>query len=67
MSTAATPHYVVTRVYGLRVVRWEDAKAYLGEARYERFQEWMTGQTCLEEGAYAWDFAAFLRGAPVTD
>lgn len=48
-------------------VPWSNVRDVLGIRRYRKFQEWMRGQTCREQGVYPWDLEAFLKGLPVYD
>ena len=46
----------VTTIQGVKIYTWKDLKKELGEERYKDFSKWLTGQTCLLEGAYTWDY-----------
>lgn len=50
-------------------VTWSDLMIALGTDRYHDFLSWMTGQTCIEQGAYLHDVERFLastnRSTPV--
>ena len=63
-----TTTYESINSLGLRVhqepiphIRWEDIRDALGPMRHDEFQRWMQRQTCIAEGAYAWDVEKFLN------
>jgi len=42
-------------------ISWTQLENTLGKREYKRFQKWMLGQTCLEEGVYVHDLALYLE------
>jgi len=45
-------------------ISWEALKEFFG-AEYPAFEKWMTGQTCVAEGAYAWDVEKYIKGSRI--
>lgn len=48
---------------GMEYVAWDHIEEVLGKKEYKKFREWMTGQTCVKEGAYPWDLRVYLERA----
>jgi hypothetical protein len=42
-------------------IRWGDLEKIMGRRMYRKFRNFMTGQTCLVEGAYPCDVANFFQ------
>lgn len=42
-------------------VPWAQIEARWGKREYKRFIKWMTGQTCLPEGAYLCDIQRYAE------
>lgn len=51
----------------IAVIPWKQIEDVLGKRRYNRFNKFMRGQTCMEGGAYECDLERFLLGLPVID
>lgn len=49
------------------IVTWKQLEKKLGKTEYQRFLEWMNGQTTPEKGVYEWDLVRFLNNQPVID
>ena len=45
-------------------ISWEALKEFFGP-EYPAFEKWMTGQTCVAEGAYAWDVEKYIKGSRI--
>lgn len=44
-------------------ITWANLEKVFGKRRYKEFCKWMSGQTCVQEGAYPCDVENFLRPA----
>lgn len=42
-------------------IPWKQIKRAWGKREYNKFTKWMTGQTCLEEGAYLSDIKYYVE------
>jgi len=41
--------------------RWNDIRDALTPNQWKTFEQWMQGQTCIEQGCYAWDFQRWVK------
>lgn len=48
-------------------IPWKQIEDRLGKREYNKFIKWMSGQTCLPEGAYEYDLDRYLKGLPIID
>lgn len=44
----------------MTIVRFDRLKEILESKAYKDLIEWMTGQSCIEEGIYEWDFLRWI-------
>lgn len=49
------------------IISWNRLKEVLTLQAYKDFYQWMTGQTCVEEGVYEHDFLRWLKKLPIID
>ena len=52
-----TPNYIT----------WENLEKVMGKRMFKKFNNWMRGQTCLQDGAYPEDVERFINNRPVID
>lgn len=48
-------------------VSWDELERVMGKRLYNKFLNWMNGQTNVRDGVYTWDLDRFLRGLPCID
>ena len=49
------------------IITWSELKIVMGKREFNRFNKWMSGQTCALEGVYRWDLERYLKGLPCID
>ena len=42
-------------------VEWHEIEQKFGKVEFKRFEKWMRGQTCAENGVYIYDLSNYLE------
>jgi hypothetical protein len=66
MKRTGLYQHLYTTEHDIPVILWDTLEEELGDD-WERFSQWIGGQTVVAEGPYIWDIERFLRGLPIID